>query len=628
MLIGRPIYLHFLDRELNKACGSPLNSDNVLRALNCAVYGTVSALYVGYSLLWESEALSQPLRQYVQALSSLGIISTLSSYSTVNEFLDSRRSMYDHVAHEYPMYFIEEPSLLIPYNPSIRKETHTTVELSRYLEDIGNLTSVSNIVNVNAETLLELNRPINNSIRQREDKAITYNLFSNIANGDIFIRHEYAMRRIISYAYTQYYLGLYPNSTILYGIGGLQAFDYLSNDYFLYHTPQLSMLLSYLALAPSDHLARLHPEECAFYASYIRRNPLFNDICDYINTLLAAIHLYGVGTVKPFVLNYESLDRLANPYKRNKCITKIKNLNDIQGCLGKAYTLASQLVKRAARDNQLGNFIIQATQSLDNSICDIVLLAVNKIEIGSICREAKKLSSTTVTNIADNGYVDLGVIGDCRLVLVACRAGSNVDGGSYSVVSEVIKMYRPHVLICLGIAMGLDSKKDNLGDVVISSMIVDVDYKRVGYNDEEMRNINISRGERVNADNMMVKAFLEHSYNYNEFKSIAKPILTGSALVDNPDAARELHMIELEARAYEMEGYGVYRACKETNTPWIVVKGISDWGDGRKKGDNEEERQTLAANNAAKLVLGSIRNGMIQVRTITGYTQRILPIIS
>jgi len=628
MLIGRPIYLHFLDRELAKACAKPLTPNNALKALDSAIYATTSALYVGYSLLWESEALSASLRYYVQELSSLGIVTTLSSYRTVNEFLDSRHSMYHHVADEYPMYFPTSSTLLIPNNPNVRKDTHTTLELSRYFEDMKDLTSVSKLMAINAETLLELKRPLNNAIKQRDGKAITFNLFNNDVNAGIFIKHEYEMRRLISYGYTQYYLSLYPNSTILHGIDGLQAFDDLSRDYYLYDTPQLSTLLSYLALAPDNTMVGLYPLESALYASYLRSNPLLNDICENMSTLLVAIYLYGIETCKPLFLNYATLDRWSNPYKRCQKITSVKEFSDIQKQLGNAYTVSSKLVKHAAADRQLGKYVSQAVKSLDSHICDIVLLAVNKNEVEAICEIGKRYSSTSITAIGDNNYVDLGIIGDSRIVLAVSRAGSFVSGGSYDIASEVIKMYRPYVLISLGVAMGLGKGKDNIGDVIISNMIVDGDYKRVGFNEETKSNISISRGERVNADEMLVKTLLEHSYTYDEFKTIAKPIITASELDDYPNAAKELISMEPEARGYEMEGYGVYKACKGTNTSWIVVKGISDWGDGGKKGDNEEERQRLAARNAALLVMEAISKGIIHVRSITEYAQRMLPIIA
>ena len=48
----------------------------------------------------------------------------------------------------------------------------------------------------------------------------------------------------------------------------------------------------------------------------------------------------------------------------------------------------------------------------------------------------------------------------------------------------------------------------------------------------------------------------------------------------------------------EMEATGLAAACSNNNIhEWIVIKGISDWGDGNKV-KNKEENQKIAINNA------------------------------
>ncbi len=55
----------------------------------------------------------------------------------------------------------------------------------------------------------------------------------------------------------------------------------------------------------------------------------------------------------------------------------------------------------------------------------------------------------------------------------------------------------------------------------------------------------------------------------------------------------------LEASSGEMEGAGVSGAAIRAHTEWIVVKGVSDWGDGLK----HDGYQALAAASAADLAL-------------------------
>jgi len=51
-----------------------------------------------------------------------------------------------------------------------------------------------------------------------------------------------------------------------------------------------------------------------------------------------------------------------------------------------------------------------------------------------------------------------------------------------------------------------------------------------------------------------------------------------------------------------MEGAGVYSACQDNHTDWILVKSICDFADG-KKGNKKEEKQALAIEVALHICL-------------------------
>jgi nucleoside phosphorylase len=79
-------------------------------------------------------------------------------------------------------------------------------------------------------------------------------------------------------------------------------------------------------------------------------------------------------------------------------------------------------------------------------------------------------------------------------------------------------------------------------------------------------------------------------------------LLSGEKLVDDTSFRKQLRKAESEAVGGEMEGAGVAAAANREKTPWIVVKGVSDFADGKKK-VKKRERQARAARNAADLVL-------------------------
>src|SRR5262249_50341561 len=59
-------------------------------------------------------------------------------------------------------------------------------------------------------------------------------------------------------------------------------------------------------------------------------------------------------------------------------------------------------------------------------------------------------------------------------------------------------------------------------------------------------------------------------------------VLTGSKLVDDLDFREQLRALEPEAIGGEMEGAALYGACHDRKVDWMLVKGISDFADGRK----------------------------------------------
>ena len=83
-------------------------------------------------------------------------------------------------------------------------------------------------------------------------------------------------------------------------------------------------------------------------------------------------------------------------------------------------------------------------------------------------------------------------------------------------------------------------------------------------------------------------------------------VLTGEKLVDNKDYREQLREFEPEAIGGEMEGAGLYVACQDAKTDWILVKAICDWADGNKS-VGKDARQEAAALNAAAFVVHALK---------------------
>jgi len=108
-------------------------------------------------------------------------------------------------------------------------------------------------------------------------------------------------------------------------------------------------------------------------------------------------------------------------------------------------------------------------------------------------------------------------------------------------------------------------------------------------------------------------------------------LLSGAKLIDDIDYRDQLLKLEPEAIGGEMEGEGLYVACHESKTDWIVIKAICDWADGNKTNPKKKEHQALAANNAAIFMLSVLEKAAFKlqidtssVRALTEREQQLL----
>lgn len=88
-------------------------------------------------------------------------------------------------------------------------------------------------------------------------------------------------------------------------------------------------------------------------------------------------------------------------------------------------------------------------------------------------------------------------------------------------------------------------------------------------------------------------------------------ILSGEKLIRDgnlPAFAKEYHD---KAYGAEEEGAGFCKACAEYGIPWLVFRGVSDFGDKNKNKNKDEVFQPLAAIMAAVVALGFIKSALV-----------------
>lgn len=163
-------------------------------------------------------------------------------------------------------------------------------------------------------------------------------------------------------------------------------------------------------------------------------------------------------------------------------------------------------------------------------------------------------------------------------------------------VNELIKTWNPDAIIAIGIAMGMKPNKQTIGDIVISKEIVNYNMTK------KTENGDIDRSPRPISDSTLYDRFTncsEWSFYLNGRKRARihhGQIITGASLVNDEHLTEELRNYYPDAIGNEMEASGIWAASEKNRIPWIIVKGISDWGK-----EKTDDYQPLAATSAVSL---------------------------
>ena len=240
---------------------------------------------------------------------------------------------------------------------------------------------------------------------------------------------------------------------------------------------------------------------------------------------------------------------------------------------------------------------------------DILLVTVTKVEALAVLTmvEEKFGHEYKTLHIGQKTYYNLGTIGRARICMVRSEMGTGGPGGSFVTVSEGIKALSPSAIVMVGIAFGVDSEKQQVGDILVSKQVLCYEFQRVSSGtDDEL--VIIPRGDRPSVSPRLLDRFRHGELSWNGPRVRFGLVLSGDKLIDNQDFRSQLRELEPEAIGGEMEGAGLYSAAFHHKTDWILVKAICDWADG-KKHENESLRQEEAARNAANFAIHVIEQG-------------------
>ncbi len=254
-------------------------------------------------------------------------------------------------------------------------------------------------------------------------------------------------------------------------------------------------------------------------------------------------------------------------------------------------------------------------QQAEPQRADVLLVTATQIEALAVLGLAGEATGQPHQrrHIGDKTYYHLGAVAGAQIWMVQSGMGTAGPGGALLTVQKGIAALDPAALIMVGVAFGVDPLRQRIGDVLVSRQIVLYEQQRLGTREDAL-DIRV-RGDRPSASSRLLDRFesatLERELGPQTAERPAVHfglLFSGEKLIDHRAWRDALLALEPEAVGGEMEGGGLYTAASDRKIDWIIAKAICDWADGGKHID-KHSNQTLAARNAARLVLEVLQRG-------------------
>lgn len=258
------------------------------------------------------------------------------------------------------------------------------------------------------------------------------------------------------------------------------------------------------------------------------------------------------------------------------------------------------------------DFTLPTTSLSTPALAPTLLLTATAIETESLhsAMTPRDGEATVIKTPVSIYTYYLGKLGGTDIVHVQCVMGSATHGGSILTASHAIRTWAPRAIIMVGIAFGIDEKKQKIGDVLVSRQIIPYEPKRVCSTGNIYRGIPSLSGPLLLNRFSNAHSWCHDSGNGENSCVYLGDLLSGEELIDNKDHRDQLAKAFPEAIGGEMEGCGLTIAAREGSvSEWIVVKGICDFADGNKSVD-KDARQRRAIKASVSLCEHILSSGL------------------
>ncbi len=167
----------------------------------------------------------------------------------------------------------------------------------------------------------------------------------------------------------------------------------------------------------------------------------------------------------------------------------------------------------------------------------------------------------------------------------------------------LLSQYKPEYVINIGSAGGFDPDL-NVGDVVISDQVVhhDVDVTAFGYVMGQVPNMPATYA----ADQTLIDQAKAAVASVTTIQAKVGLIGTGDSFMNDPVRVESVRATFPDLVAVEMEAAAVAQVCFKFETPFVVVRSLSDIA-GKESPQSFEEYLKVAAENSSLMIQAMLR---------------------
>lgn len=553
------IYLHMFDRELRNSLNlnNSFSDEQAMNIISTALFMSSLPLYVSFSHMYESlNDLPQTI-QFAFECEKFGLLRMLTNMRSVDEFMSSRRSLYNFDKSRYSNYFTSI-DYFWPTDTVILHDDTTSILRSKIFQSIEEDKLFSP----------EMGDTLSYQLIKDKTNAITFSFFKKTIDQSYGVlkltdyqyrKAVYDVRTTISKQYTSRYLGVY-GGTIITGIPGFDFYDSLAHNYYLTNYKLYRYLLKPLFKLQSDKQSIIS----------VRMSDQFQLIQNLLQWII-------IGLCKITNRNVNLAISYLDHIKQRMYISSIENY-----------------IEQLIRTHNIVLRECEKQGGIEKMQTKIMIVVATPLELDILIKKLRTKAPVT-PSIGTLSYFTT-VIGNNLINIVKCQMGQNGVGGSILTVENAIKELHPDFVIMSGIAWGANKEKQSIGDLLITTNVWDYDLEKI-----KSDGTTIPRGAITPASPRLVQMLEMLSVLIDDYKTYFGSLASGSKLLDNEEFVSKLLESQPEIIGGDMESAGVASVCNRNNTDWIVIKGICDWGFD--KNTNKSEYQRKAANNSADIVL-------------------------